>query len=151
MKYLKAVVIVLILLLLYGSYGCNQNKVQSKADTPKYQVKPDQADSIKSDEKSQVTFIELGSITCIPCKLMQPVMEAIEKEFDHQIEVVFHDVWKDPEPGRKYGIRLIPTQVFLDDVGKEFFRHEGYFPKEDIEKLLVEKGLKILKQVDIEK
>jgi len=98
-----------------------------------------------------VTFVELGSVNCIPCKMMQPVMEAIEEEFGSQIEVVFHDVWKDAEPGRKYGIKLIPTQVFLDETGTEFFRHEGFFPKEDIEKLLVEKGLKIFKQVEIEK
>ena len=29
-------------------------------------------------------------------------------------------------------IRVIPTQIFYDNTGKEFFRHEGYFPKEDI-------------------
>ena len=82
--------------------------------------------------------------------MMQPVMEAIEEEFGDQIKVVFYDVWKDPAPGRKYGIRVIPTQVFLNESGEEFFRHQGFFPKEDIEKLLVENGLKKLKHVDIE-
>jgi len=28
----------------------------------------------------------------------------------------------------------IPTQVFLDENGKEFFRHEGFFPEEKITK-----------------
>jgi thioredoxin 1 len=33
----------------------------------------------------------------------------------------------------------MPTQVFLDKDGKEFFRHEGFYPKADIEKMLAEK------------
>ena len=42
----------------------------------------------------------------------------------------------------KYKIRVIPTQVFLDKNGKEFFRHEGYFPFEEIEKKLKAQGVK---------
>ncbi len=94
------------------------------------------------ESKALVTFVELGSVNCIPCKAMVPVMEAIEKEYGDQIKVVFHDVWKDPEPGRKYGIRLIPAQVFLDENGVEFHRHEGFYPKEEIDKILEAEGLK---------
>lgn len=148
MKHIKFIFIVLILFLVSVFYRCSKNETNSNTDSKKQQV---HADSTMTQEKPKVTFVELGSVNCIPCKMMQPVMEAIEKEFGNQIKVVFHDVWKDPEPGRKYRIKLIPTQVFLDESGSEFFRHQGFFPKEEIEKLLVEKGLKILKQVDIEK
>lgn len=91
---------------------------------------------------AKVTFVELGSVNCIPCKQMQPVMKSIEEKYKGQVKVVFHDVWKDKAPAQKYGIQLIPTQVFLDENGKEFFRHEGFFPEEEIDKLLVSKGLK---------
>ena len=74
-------------------------------------------------------------------------MKAVEEDFGEQLKVVFYDVWKDNAPAKKYGIRLIPTQVFLDENGKEFFRHEGFFPKEEIDKLLIEKGLKKIKKV----
>ncbi|RPH90994.1 MAG: thioredoxin [Calditrichaeota bacterium] len=94
------------------------------------------------NSKAQVTFVELGSVNCIPCKAMQPIMKAVEEEYGDQVKVVFHDVWKDPEPGKKYGIRLIPTQVFLDDKGVEFHRHEGFYPQEEIDKILMGKGLK---------
>lgn len=151
MKRIKYLFMYSILLLLFVFYGCSDNEAQSKADSTKQHANKAQADSVKQQEKPKVTFVELGSVNCIPCKMMQPVMKAIEKEFGRQIEVVFYDVWKDAAPGRKYGIRVIPTQVFLDESGKEFFRHQGFFPKQDIEKLLLEKGLKILKQVDIEK
>ncbi len=40
---------------------------------------------------------------------------------------------------------MIPTQVFLDKDGKEFFRHEGYFPEADIHKLFEKHGLSQLK------
>jgi thioredoxin 1 len=92
-----------------------------------------------------VTFIELGSVNCIPCKAMRPVMTDIETSYGGRVKVDFYDVWtKEGEPyGRQYGIRVIPTQVFLDKDGKEFCRHEGFFPASDIKKLLAEQGLKL--------
>jgi thioredoxin 1 len=93
-----------------------------------------------------VTFVELGSVRCIPCRQMQPVMKSIEKKYGDQIRVIFHDVWKpeQAEQAKVYGIRLIPTQVFLDADGKEFSRHEGFYPEEEIDRLLQKKGLKPL-------
>lgn len=91
----------------------------------------------------QVTFIELGSVNCVPCKMMQPIMADIEKEFSGKVRVVFYDVWTEQgQPyGKLYGIRVIPTQIFLDREGKEYFRHEGYFPKEELIKILRMKGV----------
>ena len=91
-----------------------------------------------------VTFVELGSVGCIPCRMMQPIMREIEGEYSGQVRVVFHDVWT--EEGKpyikKYGIRAIPTQVFLDAKGVEYFRHEGFFPKEQLVAVLKTKGVK---------
>ncbi len=96
--------------------------------------------------KAMITFVELGSVKCIPCRQMQPVMKAIEQKYGAQVKVIFHDVWT--EEGRpmavRYNIRLIPTQVFLDSKGKEFFRHEGFFPEDEIHKLLQKRGIKRL-------
>ncbi len=98
----------------------------------------------KTEVKPKVTFVELGSVNCIPCKKMQPVMKSIEERYGSQVKVVFHDVWKKDQKkyADQYGIKLIPTQVFLDSVGKEFSRHEGYYPEAEIDKLLQKKGLK---------
>ena len=105
---------------------------------------PDTAQDKKTvKENHKVTFVELGSITCIPCKMMQPVMKAIEKEFGSQVKILFHDVWtpQGKQDGMKYNIRVIPTQVFLDSDGKEYFRHEGFFPREEVVKVLKLKGV----------
>ncbi len=90
----------------------------------------------------QVTFLEIGADRCIPCKKMQPIMKEIAAEFAEDVQVVFYDVWKNPEPGRKYGIQLIPTQVFMDQQGKEISRHVGFLPKEELVAVLVKQGAK---------
>ncbi len=104
------------------------------------------ADSVKAAKTAaaKITFIELGSVNCIPCKTMQPVMKAIEEKYGDQIKVVFYDVWKPDQKkyAQEYKIRLIPTQVFLDVQGKEIYRHEGFFPEAEIDKLLKSHGLK---------
>jgi len=100
--------------------------------------------SQNNNAKPMVTFVELGSVNCIPCKQMQPVMKAIEEKYGDQVKVVFYDVWKEDQKkyATQYGIKLIPTQVFLDANGKEFHRHEGFYPEAEIDKILQGKGLK---------
>jgi thioredoxin 1 len=101
--------------------------------------------AIARNRAAVVTFIELGSVECVPCKAMQPVMEEVRQRYGDQVDVVFHDVWtKEGEPaGQAFGIKLIPTQVFLDKNGKEYFRHEGFFPAEDLFKVLAQGGVKL--------
>ncbi|RPH94760.1 thioredoxin [candidate division KSB1 bacterium] len=93
------------------------------------------------NESAKIIFLELGSSTCIPCKQMQPVMKAIESRYKGQVNVVFHDVMKDRSISQRYGIKLIPTQVFLDQSGKELMRHEGFFAEAEIDKFLKSQGL----------
>jgi thioredoxin 1 len=97
----------------------------------------------KQAGKPKITFVELGSVNCIPCKKMQPVMKAIEQKYGERVKVIFYDVWTEAQKpfAKKYNIRLIPTQVFLDENGKEFFRHEGFFPEEEIHKIFKQRGL----------
>ena len=77
-------------------------------------------------------LVDLGAGKCIPCKMMFPILDEIKAEYAGQLQVEFIDVWKNPQAGRKYGIRLIPTQIFYDAAGKELYRHEGFFAKDDI-------------------
>lgn len=92
----------------------------------------------KSIPRYKVTFIELCSVRCIPCQQMQSVMKSIEKKYANQVKIVFHDVWT-PEGkpfGKQYGVEAIPTQIFLDENGKEFSRYVGFFPEEELIKVL---------------
>jgi thioredoxin 1 len=95
-------------------------------------------------QKPKITFVELGSVKCVPCRQMQPVMKAIEEKYAGQVKVVFYDVWKEDQRhyAGEYKVRVIPTQVFLDEKGQELMRHEGFFPEKDIDAFLQSKGLK---------
>ena len=77
-------------------------------------------------------LVDLGADKCIPCKLMAPILTDLRTTYAGQLQVEFIDVWKNPDAGKPYGIRTIPTQIFYDARGRELFRHEGFFPKEDI-------------------
>jgi len=94
--------------------------------------------------KPMMTFVELGSVKCIPCRQMQPVMKSIEERYGDQIKIVFYDVWKEDQKrfAEEFHIRLIPTQVFLDSAGREVMRHEGFYPEKDIDAFLRSRGLK---------
>lgn len=126
----------MFLLVLIILTGCTHN--------PSSNILTDPGDAPASKEGSHlVTFIELGSVRCIPCQKMQPIMRSIEEKYGTQVKVVFHDVWT--EEGRpfadQYAIELIPTQVFLDKDGKEFFRHQGFFEETELIKVLETKGV----------
>ena len=114
--------------------------------TPDSNIKKAPSNAVETTQKQvtpKVTFIELGSVNCVPCKMMATVMESLEKKYPKDIKITFYDVWTDAgKPmGPKYGIRAIPTQIFLDGNGKEFSRHEGFFPEEEIIKILKTKGV----------
>ena len=90
----------------------------------------------------KITFLEIGSVGCIPCKKMQPIMKSIETRYGDQIKVIFHDVRKEKDVAEKYKVNLIPTQVFMDAKGKEIHRHVGYYPESEIDEFLLKQGLK---------
>lgn len=165
-KMKKFIIIVLVVFLFIT--GCENKKSSKKEDVSAQESSVNTAEPVKesssepqmsrlkvtaviADEqkpkkpKIKVTFVELGSVRCIPCKMMQPIMQEIEEKYSDEVKVIFYDVWT--QEGRpyaeKYGIRAIPTQVFLDENGKEFFRHVGFFPREELFEVLKKKGVNI--------
>jgi len=94
--------------------------------------------------KGKVTMVDIGAKECIPCKMMAPIMEELEKEYHEsgRAAIFFIDVWKNREEGRKFGIRSIPTQIFYDEDGKEVYRHEGFLEKKAIVEKLQSLGVK---------
>ncbi len=77
-------------------------------------------------------LVDLGATKCIPCKMMAPILEELKREYAGRLDVVFIDVWENRSAIGQYGISTIPTQFFFDASGKELFRHEGFYAKQDI-------------------
>lgn len=91
--------------------------------------------------KGMVTMLDLGANLCIPCKMMAPIMERVEKNYKGKAAIIFVDVWKNQEPAKRFGIRAIPTQIFFDKQGKEVYRHAGFMSEEAIVAQLKKMGI----------
>ncbi len=127
---------ILIVFALFITMGCESKEQDAPENQP------------ESNNAAKITFVELGSVNCVPCKAMQPIMDSIEKKYGDQINIIFYDVWKSDQRkyAAEYGIKLIPTQVFLDQDGKEIMRHEGFFAEAEIDSFLQKQGLTIKTQ-----
>jgi thioredoxin 1 len=141
----KIILIISEIILVVVFISCKNNNIDVKTEN-RPQAEDKVSAFVAKDEESikpMITFIELGSVNCIPCKMMQPVMKAIEKKYDEQVNVIFYDVWQQEQRhyAREFNIRVIPTQVFLDNDGNEIFRHEGFFPESEIDRFLQNRGL----------
>jgi thioredoxin 1 len=88
-------------------------------------------------------LLDLGATKCIPCKKMAPILDELKEEYVGQMDVEFIDVRQNRDAASQYGIQSIPTQIFFDASGKERFRHEGFFAKEDILKKWEELGVAV--------
>ncbi len=89
-------------------------------------------DFSKVPVKGMVTMIDLGAKKCIPCKMMAPIMEKMEKVYRGKAAIVFIDVWENREQAGRFRISSIPTQIFFDPEGKEVLRHVGFMGEEAI-------------------
>lgn len=83
-----------------------------------------------------VTLVDLGADSCVPCKMMAPIIEKLKEEYKGKAAVLFIDVWKSPDQGKKYGIQAIPTQIVYDKTGRERYRHVGFWSEKEMKKWL---------------
>ncbi len=92
--------------------------------------------------KGMVTMVDIGAKKCIPCKMMAPIMEKLEKVYQGKAAIIFIDVWENPQQAPRFGVSTIPTQIFYDATGKEVFRHIGFMSEEAIVAQLQKMGVK---------
>jgi thioredoxin 1 len=79
-------------------------------------------------------LLDLGSKTCIPCKMMAPILDELKTDYAGTFDVEFVDVGlrENAAKAEKYGVKTIPTQIFFDEKGAELWRHEGFLGKQEI-------------------
>lgn len=68
----------------------------------------------------KIEVLKFSATWCGPCKVLAHTLEGVEG-------VTNIDIEKDQETARKYGIRSVPTLVFLKD-GVEVHRQSGNMP-----------------------
>ena len=95
--------------------------------------------------RGMVTMIDLGAKKCIPCMMMMPIMEKMEKLYKDRAAIHFIDVWENHDQAARFRVRAIPTQIFFDKKGKEVYRHVGFLDEKSIKAQLLKMGVKPLK------
>jgi thioredoxin 1 len=88
-----------------------------------------------------VTMVDLGASSCIPCKMMAPILEKLTAEYDGAAAIIFIDVWQDAAMAKKFKVSMIPTQIFFDAEGTEVSRHVGFMAEEEIVTQLTKMGV----------
>jgi thioredoxin 1 len=124
MNSMKKLVIMVLLAAAVGAvFAVKQMQLRSST----VPVKPAAVEPAKLPR-----LVDLGSDKCVLCKKMAPILDELKATQADRLEVEFIDVRKDPDAGRPHGVLVIPTQIFYAADGRELFRHEGFFSKEDI-------------------
>jgi thioredoxin 1 len=129
-------------LIVLLSIGCNQERAEPRAgsesgsagtDTPRVRGDSESVEVALPGAAGHLPrLVDLGRGTCIPCKMMAPILEEISREYRGRVTVEVVDLREDAGAADGYNIRLIPTQIFFDAQGNEVWRHEGFLPKDAI-------------------
>jgi len=89
----------------------------------------------------KVTLIDLGAKTCVPCKMMAPILTKLEKAYHGKAEIIFIDIRENREQAKRFKIRAIPTQIFFNEKGEEIFRHIGFLDETAIVDQMTKMGV----------
>jgi len=90
------------------------------------------SDTTTMPVKGSVTMVDLGAASCIPCKMMAPILENLEKRYRGKAVIAFIDLRYDRDASRRVNVQAIPTQIFFDKNGREVARHTGFMSEDAI-------------------
>jgi len=80
------------------------------------------------EQAEGLVLVDFAAAWCAPCRIMTPVLEQVAAEYGSRVKVVTLDVDTSPVTAVRFGVRSLPTLVFLRD-GVEVDRSVGAVPK----------------------
>lgn len=82
-------------------------------------------------DQEGVSVVDFWAEWCGPCRLVGPVIEDMSKEYDGKALIGKVNVDHNPEVSMKYGVRSIPTILFLKN-GEVVDKHVGAATKKKL-------------------
>lgn len=119
----------------------NGQSASAKGNPPLNPSKTAIVPAVQPVPKALPKLIDVGSTQCIPCKMMAPILDELATEYKGKLVVEFVNVNENRDAAARLSVETIPTQIFYDQTGKEFSRHIGFFPKEDILTTFAKQGI----------
>ena len=72
-------------------------------------------------------MVDFWADWCGPCKMLAPLIESLDKEYEGRVTVGKVNVDDEQELAIRYGVMSIPTVIFFKD-GQEIDRKVGVMP-----------------------
>lgn len=85
-------------------------------------------------KNKKFVIVDFFANWCGPCKMLMPVLEEIDQEFD-QVDIVKVNIDQDEELAKRFGVLSIPTLIFFSN-GEEVEKTIGYRQKSQIEEII---------------
>jgi len=145
--------VVFALTLITQQIACSSTNSENTGNntpitTPTETPDPTPSGSTFAEEIASIgkpVMVDFGMESCVPCKMMVPILEELETNYSQDVKILFVHVANEQAKTKEFGIQMIPTQVFFDASGKELERHTGFMSKEDILATFEKHGIIITK------
>ncbi len=85
------------------------------ADNAKYVTLTDANFKSEVLESDLPVLIDFWATWCGPCRMIAPVIEQLAEEYEGRAKITKLDVDRNPETAMQFGVRSIPTLLFVKD------------------------------------
>ena len=128
----KALILFALLLATFTTYAQESNVIHiTKAEFIKKVYDYTISDKVLHYKGDKPAIIDFYADWCGPCRKLSPILEEVATELKEDIYVYKVNTDKEPEIAKAFGIRALPTLLFIPLEG-EPEGNEGFLTKEQL-------------------